>query len=312
MNKSIDISTRISSLELKNPFMLASGIMDENAESMIRIAQNGAGAIITKSIGVKPRKGYSNPTIVEVDCGIINSMGLPNPGVEAYEEEIKLLKENVDIPIIGSIFGSNVDEFCFLAKYMQEYGVDAIELNLSCPHAKGYGLEIGSEPEIVKMIAKRVKSTVKIPVIAKLSPNVTDIVKIAKAAEDGGVDAISAINSVRAMKIDIELGMPVLSNKIGGYSGKGIKPIGVRCVYEISKAVEIPVIGVGGIQGVEDAVEYLMAGASAVQIASAVYYRGVDVFKKLCIELEQWMMKNNYNKLSEIIGLAHRVEKGGD
>ena len=309
MNRLIDTSTKISSLILKNPFILASGIMDEDAGSMIRIAKNGAAAIVTKSIGVKPREGYANPTIVEVNCGIINSMGLPNPGIDAYREEIESIKKKTSVPIIGSIFGKDEKEFCLLAKKMETYGVDAIELNLSCPHAKGYGLEIGSNPKKVENIVSKVKSSVNIPIFAKLSPNVTDIVEIAKSAKKGGADAITAINSVKAMKIDIEIGLPVLSNKIGGYSGKAIKPIGIRCVYEISKNVDIPVIGVGGILTAEDAIEYLMAGASAVQIGSAVYYRDVNIFDKLDNELKGWMKKHGYKKLSELIGLAHKKQR---
>ncbi|MCD6572088.1 MAG: dihydroorotate dehydrogenase [Thermoplasmata archaeon] len=309
-NDEIDTSTRLSTLVLKNPFMLASGIMDEDAGSMIRIAKNGAAAIITKSIGTKQREGYANPTIVEVDCGIINSMGLPNPGIEAYGEEIKLVKKKTSIPIIGSIFGRDEKEFCLLAKKMETYGADAVELNLSCPHAKGYGLEIGSNPEKVGNIVASVKSSISIPLLVKLSPNVTDIVEIAKTAEKNGADIITAVNSVKAMKIDIETGLPVLSNKIGGYSGRAIKPIGVRCVYEISKEVDIPVVGVGGILTAEDAIEYFMAGASAVQIGSAVYYRGVEVFKKLNNELKEWMKRHGYRKLLDIIGLAQKNRRG--
>jgi len=306
MRDETDISTRLSTLILKNPFMLASGIMDEDAGSMIRIAKNGAAAIVTKSIGTKPREGYTNPTIVEVENGLINSMGLPNPGIEAYGEEIELVKKKTSIPIVGSIFGRDEKEFGLLAKKMETYGADAIELNLSCPHAKGYGLEIGSNPEKVENIVTRVKSSVNIPILVKLSPNVTDIVEIAKTAKKSGADVITAINSVKAMKINIETGLPVLSNKIGGYSGRAIKPIGVRCVYEISKNVDIPVVGVGGILTAEDAIEYFMAGASAVQIGSAVYYRGVEVFKKLNNELKEWMKRHRYRKLSDIIGLAHK------
>jgi len=279
---------------------------------MIRIAKNGAAAIVTKSIGIKPRTGYANPTIVEVENGLINSMGLPNPGIEAYGEEIQTVKKKTSIPIVGSIFGRDEKEFCLLAKKMETYGADAIELNLSCPHARGYGLEIGSNPKKVESIVSKVKSSVNIPILVKLSPNVTDIVEIAKTAEKSGADVITAINSVKAMKINIETGLPVLSNKIGGYSGRAIKPIGVRCVYEISKNVDIPVVGVGGILTAEDAIEYFMAGASAVQIGSAVYYRGVEVFKKLNNELKEWMKKHGYRKLSDIIGLAHKkIGKGG-
>jgi len=283
--------------------MLASGIMDEDAGSMNRVFKSGAGAVVAKSIGLKPREGYPNPTAIELEHGIINAMGLPNPGINNFSDEIKTLKA-LKIPVVGSIFGSNSKEFTQLAEKMQEYGTDAIELNMSCPHAKGYGLEIGSDPKLVKEITSNVKKSVKIPVFVKISPNLTNIVEIAKAAESAKADAVVAINTVKAMKIDLETKTPVLSNKIGGYSGKAIKPIGVRCVYEISKNIKTPVIGVGGITTGEDAIEYFMAGASAVQIGSAVYYRGIDSFKKICKEIEKWMQKHNYKNLSELIGVA--------
>ena len=278
--------------------------MDEDAGSMQRVFNSGAGAIVTKSIGLKPRDGYANPTLVELEHGLLNAMGLPNPGIELFEEELKKLK-NSNISIIGSIFGSNVYEFVKLSEKMQQCKVDALELNMSCPHAKGYGLEIGSDPKLVKEITSKVKESVKIPVFVKLSPNLTNIVEIAQSAETGNADAIVAINTLKAMKIDIELKMPVLSNKIGGYSGNAIKPIGIRCVYEISKNVDIPVIGVGGITTGEDAIEYFMAGASAIQIGSGIYYRGIDIFKTICDEIEIWMKKHRYNDLSAIIGVAH-------
>ena len=278
--------------------------MDEDAGSMERIFKSGAGAIVTKSIGLKPRDGYPNPTVVELEYGILNAMGLPNPGIKEFKDEIKHLKKS-NVPVIGSIFGSNTDEFVELGKKMQSYGTDALELNMSCPHAKGYGLEIGSDPTLVREITSKVKESTKIPVFVKISPNLTNIVEIAKSAEKGNADAIVAINTVKAMKIDLELEMPVLSNKVGGYSGTAIKPIGVRCVYDISKNVNIPVIGVGGITTGEDALEYIMAGASAVQIGSGVYYRGVDIFKKVCNEMESWMKNHGYNNLSELIGVSH-------
>ena len=278
--------------------------MDEDAGSMTRIFKSGAGGIVTKSIGLKPREGYNNPSAVELECGLLNAMGLPNPGIDEFKDEIIQLKK-AKIPIIGSIFGSNSKEFTILANKMQDSGADALELNMSCPHAKGYGLEIGSDSKIVEEITSNVKKSVSIPVFVKISPNLTDISKIAQSAEKGGADAIVAINTVKAMKIDIETQRPILSNKIGGYSGKAIKPIGIRCVYEIYKKIDIPIIGVGGITTGEDAIEYIMAGASAVQIGSAVYYRGINTFDKICKEMKAWMKKNNYKKIDELIGVAN-------
>lgn len=277
--------------------------MDEDAGAMKRIFKCDAGAVVTKSISLKPRNGYPNPTVIELEHGILNAIGLSNPGIENFGEEIKTLKKS-KIPVIGSIIGSTTKEFVEVAGKMEQSGADALELNMSCPHAKGYGLEVGSKPELVKKITFNVKKTVDIPVFVKISPNLTDIVKVAKSAEKGNADAIVAINTVKAMKIDINLQKPVLSNKIGGYSGKAIKPIGIRCVYEISKNIEIPVVGVGGITTGEDAIEYFMAGAHAVQIGSGVYYRDIDVFKKINTEIKNWMKNNRYKKLSELIGAA--------
>ena len=284
--------------------MLASGIMDEDAGSMQRIIECDAGAIVTKSIGLDAREGYPNPTVIELNHGILNAMGLPNPGIDHYCQEIRQLK-NSKTPVIGSIYGANTREFIELGKKMEDYDVSALELNLSCPHAKSYGLEVGCDPKLVQEVTSSIKEKVGIPIFVKLSPNVTNIIEIAIAAEEGNADAIVAINTVKGMKIDLELEKPILSNKIGGYSGKAIKPIGIRCVYEIAKSVDIPIIGVGGVTTGEDALEYIMAGASAVQIGSGVYYRGIDIFKKICSEIEQLMKEYGYKKLTEIIGVAH-------
>jgi dihydroorotate dehydrogenase (NAD+) catalytic subunit len=300
----IDISTKIGSIELKNPTILASGIMDQDAGSMKRIFENGAGSIVTKSIGIKPNKGYKNPTFVVLEYGILNSMGLPNPGINEFKYEIKKLKK-FNIPVIGSIFGSKTKEFIDLGMKMQRFGADAIELNMSCPHAHGYGLEIGSDQILLKKIISDLKKSLDIPVFVKISSNLTDIIKISKIIESAKADGIVAINSVKSMKIDLTIKKPILSNKIGGYSGKAIKPIGIRCVYEISENVKIPIIGVGGITNGEDALEYIMAGASAVQIGSGIYYRGLDIFKRVCKEIKDWMKDNSYEKLSDLIGVAH-------
>jgi dihydroorotate dehydrogenase (NAD+) catalytic subunit len=185
---------------------------------------------------------------------------------------------------------------------MQQSKVAAVELNVSCPHAKHYGLEVGCDPELVQEIISSVKREVALPVFVKISPNITNLIEIAQIIEKAQADAIVAINTVKAMKIDIETRRPMLANKSGGYSGKAIKPIGIRCVYDIAQNVDIPIIGVGGITTGEDAIEYFMAGASAVQIGSAVYYRGPDVFKCICKEIENWMKTHKVTKLTDVIG----------
>jgi len=298
-----DLSTIISSLHLKNPTILASGIMDEDAGSMQRMIDAGAGAIVTKSIGTQPREGYPNPTLVELEHGLLNAMGLPNPGIELYKEELGRLQKS-PVPIIGSIYAATPEEFLSLASTMQTYGAAAVELNVSCPHAKHYGLEVGSDPILVQEIVTTLKEHLTIPVCVKLSPNITNLVEIAKAVETAKADAIVAINTVKAMKIDLETHRPILANKTGGYSGKAIKPIGIRCVYDIAQHVHIPIIGVGGITTGEDAVEYFLAGATAVQIGSAVYYRGPEIFRLICQEIEEWMKKHNYTTITELIGAS--------
>ncbi|MCK5396914.1 MAG: dihydroorotate dehydrogenase [Thermoplasmata archaeon] len=301
-----DIRTTIAGIELRNPTMLASGILGQTGLSLLRIInEGGAGAVVTKSIGMEPREGHGSPCALELDNGLLNAMGLPNPGIDAFEPEMKIALKG-DAPIIASIFADDWGKFVNLATRMEEFGSNAIELNLSCPHATGYGLEMGSDPVIVHQIVAEVKNAIKIPVFAKLSPTVPDIGKIALAVQEAGGDAIVAINTIKAMKIEPELGMPVLKNKVGGMSGPAIKPAGVRAVYEIAGKVEIPIIGVGGINTGLDALEYFMAGASAVQIGSGVHYRGIDVFGKVNQEISEFMDRKGYASLSEIIGLARR------
>ncbi|MCL4420253.1 MAG: dihydroorotate dehydrogenase [Candidatus Thermoplasmatota archaeon] len=295
------IRTKIGPISLENPFMLASGILDENGYTMKRILENGASAVVTKSIGTDERTGYSTPVIVELPYGLINAIGLANPGIDNFGEEIKIaLKGNR--PVIGSIFGSTPEEFVNLALKMENYGVNAIELNLSCPHVKGFGSEVGSDPDLVEEIIKELKSKINIPVFSKLSPNVTDILSIAKAAERS--DALVMINTVRAMSIDIYARKPVLSNKYGGLSGQAIKNIGVRYVYEVKKETGQQIVGVGGIETAEDAVEYIMAGASALQVGTVIHKKGIGVFKELSRELEEFMNHEGYETVSEMTGVA--------
>lgn len=274
--------------------------------SLLKVAEAGAGALTTKSIGLEPRTGYANPTVVELEHGLLNAMGLPGPGVDEYGGEIKIALE-AEVPVIGSIFGATPEEFEQVANRMEAYGVNALELNVSCPHAERYGMQVGGDPEMVKQITDAVKRSVEVPVFVKLTPNVTDIVSIAKAVEEAGGDAVVAINTVKAMNIDLLTAMPVLSNRTGGYSGPAIKPIGVRCVYEIAAEVNVPIIGVGGILNGEDAVEYLLAGASAVQLGSAVFYRGIEVFATVCNEIEAFMEAQGYTKITDLIGLAQKA-----
>lgn len=299
-----DLRTKLGPLTLKNPTILASGIMDEDAGSMRRMITSGAGAIVTKSIGLTPRPGYPNPTIVETPHGLLNAMGLPNPGITDFISELDTLGKT-PVPLIGSIYGKDPEEFRTLARHMERHHAAAVELNVSCPHATHYGMEVGMDPQILSDITAAVKDTVHIPVYVKLSPNVTNIVALAQAAADAHADAIVAINTLKGMSIDLDVRRPILANTTGGYSGPAIKPIGIRCVYDISQHVTIPLIGVGGITTGADALEYIMAGASAVQIGTAVYLRGPSVFTQITHEISDWLATHHVKRLADMIGAAH-------
>ena len=298
------LAVDICGIHLKNPTILAAGILDETGKSMIEVAKAGAGAIVTKSVGREPRSGHANPTIVELHDGLLNAMGLPNPGIDYFAGEIKEAKKG-GVPIIGSVFGGTDDEIADLAAQMSRCGVDAVELNLSCPHAKGYGAELGSTPEVVEVICRKSKKGVRVPLFAKLTPNTSDIAALAVGAERGGADGIVAINTLKGMAIQPQARMPILANRIGGLSGPAIRTVGVRCVYEIFEAVKIPVIGVGGITSGMDALEYIMAGASAVQIGTAVWSEGLEVFNKTCKEMLRFMVENGFETVPEMVGVAH-------
>jgi len=298
------LSTRVASLELANPTMLASGMMGETGASLVAIAEAGAGAVVTKSVGLEPRKGYENPTLVELEGGYLNAMGLPNPGIDAYREEM-LVARGAKVPIIGSVFATTPEDYALLAWKMQDYGAAAVELNLSCPHAKGLGMEIGVDPTAVRRIVREVKQTVKIPVLAKLTPNTHRLAEVGKAVEEAGGDGIVAINTLRAMVISVEAKRPILSNKVGGLSGPAVRSIGVRCVYELYEAVEIPIIGVGGVESWRDAAEYMMAGATAVQIGSAIGRKGLSVFQVIVQGLQEYLEREGLENIGDIVGVAH-------
>lgn len=297
------LSTKVCSMKLRNPTMLASGILGSTGASLKRVAEKGAGAVVTKSIGIEPKEGHKNPSVVELENGLLNSIGLANPGYKAFEEEIPVAKKG-NVPVIASVFGSSAGEFAEVAKAMESYGCDAIELNLSCPNVEKAGAFFGKDAELSYGVVKAVKKAVGIPVIAKLTANVGDVVEIAKACEEAGCDGITAINTLRAMKIDINAAKPVLSTKIGGLSGAAIKPVAVRCVYEIASECSVDVIGCGGVMTGEDAVEFLMAGAKAVQIGTGVHFRGISIFDKVAKEIEEFMLKNKYGSVEELIGAA--------
>lgn len=300
------LAVDLAGLKLANPTMLASGILGYSAETLNSIAANGAGAVVTKSVGLKPRRGYPNPTVVQVDCGLINAMGLPNPGIAEFAKEIREAKAVIKVPLVVSVYGYSEDEYAAVAKKAVEAGADAVELNVSCPHVKDTGSEIGQDPRVLDAVVKAVKAATDRQVFVKLSPNVTDIAETARVAAKAGADALTVINTVKAMAIDAETAMPILSNERGGLSGSAMKPIAVRCVYDVYEHVKIPIVGCGGIAGWRDAVEFLLAGASAVQIGTALALEGSEVFRAVTRGIDKYLRRKGFKSVNDVVGLSHR------
>ncbi|CDI06090.1 dihydroorotate dehydrogenase [Candidatus Nitrosotenuis uzonensis] len=296
-----DLSVTIGPMTLERPAMLASGILGISLEVFGRLYKNGAGAVVSKSLSREPWEGYPNPTIVGIKGGYLNAVGLSNPGAPYFA---KMISQNKEVPIIVSLVGSIEDDFEFMIKQFENVKVIGYELNLSCPHVEKVGLEVGDDPNLVTKIVKRAKSVTKVPVIAKVGLGTTNYLDTVGAALEGGADAITAINTIRAMGIDVETQRPILSHKIGGLSGTAIRPVAVRCVYEIASKYGVPVIGCGGVSNWEDAVEFILAGASAVQVGSAIGDGWIDVFSQINDGVSNYMKRKGYTKISEMVGLA--------
>jgi len=284
----------VGGVGLKNHLILAAGVLGTTGASLNRMLNMGAGAVVTKSIGPVPKYGHEGPCVYVMDGAVINAMGLPNPSSD-FTEELEILQNK---PVIASIFGRNPEEFSLVASWFKDK-VKGFELNVSCPHAEGYGAQIGCNPEIVQECTRAVAKT-GLPVWVKLTPNVTDITESGIAAQKGGASAIVAINTVKAMRISTDLKRPVLGNGTGGLSGPAIFPIAVRCVWELYEALDIPVIGCGGVSSADNVIEMMMAGASAVEIGSAVL-NGTDIFKRIT----DCLYSDDGEKANNIIGCAH-------
>ncbi|EPA06582.1 putative dihydroorotate dehydrogenase 1B [Candidatus Nitrosarchaeum limnium BG20] len=296
--------TSIGKIQLERPVMLASGILGISLDVFNRLYRSGAGAVVTKSLSTEPWDGYPNPTIFSVNGGgWINAVGLSNPGAPNFA---KMIESNTTVPIIVSLVGSIAEDFEMMVSQFKNCKVTAYELNLSCPHVAKVGLEVGDDPELVKKIVSTVKNSTTVPVIAKVGLGTTHYLNTVKTAIDSGIDAITAINTVRAMAIDVETQRPILSNKFGGLSGTPIKPIALRCVYEISSKYDIPIIGCGGISTWEDAIEFILGGASAIQLGSAIGDRWLNVFNDINDGIIRYMKRKGYSKLDEMVGLAKK------
>jgi dihydroorotate dehydrogenase (NAD+) catalytic subunit len=296
------LETNLSGLKLKSPLILASGILGVSFSSMKRVINAGAGAVTTKSIGPIPRKGFKNPSIIELYPGtFINSVGLGNPGIDDFIFEIKKIKKH-NIPLIVSVFGDTNKSYLDVAAKAEEAGADAIEINISCPHAEVSS--IGINKDLTYNIVKFLKKNITLPLFVKLNPNVTNLTEIALAAEKGGADGVVAINTITAMKIDIYTRRPILSHGSGGLSGKAIHPIAVKKVYDLYKNLKIPIIGCGGIDSWQDVVEFFLAGASAVQIGTALH-KGTEIISVINKGIVDYLKENEYKSIIDIKGLAH-------
>jgi dihydroorotate dehydrogenase (NAD+) catalytic subunit len=303
-DKNYNLSVELGKIHLRNPTMLASGILGISQSIFERLYDENIGGIVTKSISVNPMKGYPNPTVIPLGGGsYLNAVGLSNPGVNAFSKE---LSQNKTIPIIISLVGSSEKEFSKMVKVFDTLNILGYEINLSCPHVSKMGMEVGDDPEAVNKIVKTVRKNTTKPISVKVGVGSIDVVELARVALDAGANIITAINTLRAMSIDVETMMPILSNRIGGLSGNAIKPIGIRCVYEISKKLEAPVIGCGGVSSWKDVIEYMIAGASAVQIGSVLGSTGPRIFNQITKELKNYVEKKGLRNISEIIGIAHK------
>jgi dihydroorotate dehydrogenase (NAD+) catalytic subunit len=298
------IATSIGKIQLDRPVMLASGILGISLDVFNRLYTSGAGAVVTKSLSTEPWEGYPNPTIFSVKGGgWINAVGLSNPGAPNFA---KMIEPNQNVPIIVSLVGSIPEDFEMMIKQFENCKVLAYELNLSCPHVAKVGLEVGDDPELVKKIVTTVKNTTVVPVIAKVGLGTSNYLNTVSTAIDSGIDAITAINTVRATAIDVETQRPILSNKFGGLSGTPIKPIALRCVYEISSKYNVPIIGCGGISTWEDAVEFFLAGASAIQLGSAIGDNWIGVFDEINKGILQYMQRKGFSTIKDMVGLAKK------
>jgi dihydroorotate dehydrogenase (NAD+) catalytic subunit len=306
---SVDLSTTLCGVRLPNPTVLASGILGLSHEVMARVARGGAGAITTKSCSIRPRPGHHNPTVLDWGYGLINAVGLSNPGVEVMVEEIsaaKALLAKLGVPLIASIFADTIYDFGTAARFISEAEPDLIEVNISCPNVDAQYLQMfAADPYVAAQVTHRVKLNTAIPVLVKLSPNVTDVVGIAKAVTEAGADGITAINSLGpGIILDIETRRPVLAHGTGGVSGPAMRPIAVRCVRDICRAVNVPVLAVGGVTTGRDVIEMILVGATAVGIGSAVAYRGIGIFHEMCDEVEDYMERHRCTNLEELRGKA--------
>lgn len=302
----MNLTANLNGLILKNPITVASGTFGFGKEFEDYFDIGLLGAISVKGLTLEPRLGNPVPRLADTPMGIINSVGLQNPGIKHFiKEEIPYLRK-YDTKIIVNINGNTLEEYMQMAALLKDEDIDSIELNISCPNVKCGGMAFGTNPEMVKQVTAAVKEASQKHLIVKLSPNVTSIKEIALAAQSAGADCLSMINTITGMAIDIKQRRPVIANRIGGLSGPAIKPVGLRAVYESFSAVNIPILGMGGIMTGEDAVEYLMAGAAAIAVGTATLITP-DAAKNILGEFENFCRVHQIASLNELIGAAHQL-----
>ena len=296
-----DTRIRIAGVELKNPVMTASGTFGSGEEYSEFVELNPLGAVVTKGVADVPWPGNPTPRIAEVYGGMLNAIGLQNPGIEVFcERDIPFLRK-YDTKIVVNVCGHAPEEYLRVVERLAEEKIDLMEINISCPNVNANFLAFGQEPACVEQLTAQIKKIARQPIIMKLTPNVTDITEVARAAEAGGADAVSLINTLTGMKIDVQRRTFALANKTGGMSGPAVKPVAVRMVYQVAQAVEIPIIGMGGIVTAEDALEFILAGASAVSVGTANFFRP-EATLEVVRRIEEYMEKNGVKHIQELIG----------
>ena len=299
----INMSVNIAGVELKNPVTVASGTFGSGMEYGEYVDLNRLGAVTTKGVANIPWPGNPTPRIAETYGGMMNAIGLQNPGLDTFvKRDIPFLKQ-YDTKIIVNVCGRTTEDYIDVVEKLGDEKVDMLEINISCPNVKHGGIAFGQDPKAVEAITKAVKAVAKQPVIMKLSPNVTDITEMAKAAEAGGADALSLINTLTGMQIDVERQKFVLANKTGGLSGPAIKPVAVRMVYQVANAVQVPIIGMGGIANASDAMEFILAGATAVSVGTA-NFNNPNTTIEVVEGIEDYMRRHNVEDINSLIGLV--------
>ncbi len=297
----MNMKVNIAGVEWKNPVTVASGTFGSGAEFAEFVDLNRLGAVTTKGVANVPWPGNPTPRVAEVYGGMMNAIGLQNPGIDLFcERDIPFLRQ-YDTKIIVNVCGKSAEDYCEVAERLADEAVDMLEINISCPNVKEGGIAFGQSPKAAEDITREVKKYAKQPVIMKLSPNVTDIAEMAKAVEAGGADAVSLINTLTGMKIDIHRRTFALANQTGGVSGPAVHPIAVRMVYQVSQAVKVPIIGMGGIASAEDAIEMMLAGASAVSVGTANFHNPA-VTMEIIEGIEEYLRQNQMNDVRELVG----------